>query len=75
MDKVKTLSEFLQSQSITVNEDVNSQKKDYVDQFLDIIYLVGTKEDGKYCLTLTQAEEACGQMYDYVTKNYRNDPE
>ncbi len=41
-------------------------KKQFIDEFMDKIYLIGNKEDGKYILTLKQAEEAAAELYDAV---------
>ncbi len=47
-------------------------KKEFIDEFMDRIYLLGTKEDGKYILTLTQAEKAASELYDLVNNINRN---
>lgn len=46
---------------------------EFIDEVLDIIYLNGTKEDGKYCLTLHQAEKVAKQIYEGFIKNRRGD--
>jgi hypothetical protein len=48
-------------------------KKQFIDDFMDKIYLIGNKEDGKYILTLKQAEEAASQLYDEVNDTDNED--
>lgn len=39
------------------------QMNEFVDEFLDSLYLSGTKEDGKYVLSLSQATQAAKDFY------------
>lgn len=52
------------------NEDASEASKpskdEFIDEVLDMIYLNGTKEDGKYILTLTQATQVAKEIYKYV---------
>jgi hypothetical protein len=36
---------------------------EFVDEFMDCIYLSGSKDDGKYILTLSQAEAAAKDLF------------
>jgi hypothetical protein len=38
-------------------------KKEFVDEFLDTLYLIGHKEDGKYYLTISEATLAAEQLF------------
>ncbi len=40
------------------------EKKEFIDEFMDRIYLIGSKDNGKYILTLTQAEQVASELYD-----------
>ena len=39
------------------------EKRIFVDEFIDAVYLAGTKENGEYNLTLSQAEDAAHNLY------------
>lgn len=48
------------------------EKKEFIDEFVDRIYLIGSKENGKYILTLSQAEEAASELYDVCFETLYN---
>lgn len=53
------------------NEDAGEASKqpskdEFVDEVLDMMYLNGSKEDGKYILTLAQATQVAKEIYKYV---------
>lgn len=44
------------------------QKDAFVDEFLDRLYINGTKDDdGRYVLTRTEAETSAKEMFDFLT--------
>lgn len=43
-------------------------KSQFIDEFMDKLYLIGTKENGFYTLTLSQAQNAASELYDTITK-------
>lgn len=46
--------------------DLNS----FIDEFLDRLYVNGSKEDGKYVLTLNEATTAATEIYnEFIKKN------
>lgn len=44
------------------------QRQEMVDEILDKIYLIGTKENGKYMLTLKQATEVAEEIFETMIK-------
>lgn len=44
-------------------------KEDFIDEFLDRLYINGSKEDGKYILTLKEATNAAKEIYNEFIKN------
>ncbi|MEI8007993.1 MAG: hypothetical protein WCI00_00665 [bacterium] len=49
-------------------------QKAFIDEFMDRIYLHGTKDDGKYVLTLSQAEAAAAEFYQWVKDDGKEKP-
>ncbi len=45
-------------------------KKQFIDEFMDRIYLNGSKEDGKYILTLTEAEKSASEVYNLFKDSF-----
>jgi hypothetical protein len=43
-------------------------KEEFVDEFLDRLYMNGSKEDGKYILTLPEATQAAIEIYNDFVK-------
>lgn len=39
------------------------EEEQFVDEFLDRIYICGSKEDDKYILTLSQATQAAKELF------------
>lgn len=60
---MKTFEEFS-----LIKEKLNVTKEEFVDEFLDRLYMNGTKENEKYILTLSQATTAANEMYDQFLK-------
>lgn len=55
------------------NESVsNISKEEFIDEFLDRLYINGSKEDGKYILTLTQATQAANEIYNEFIKDNKD---
>lgn len=52
----------------SVNENYNISKNEFIDEFLDRLYLNGSKEDGKYILTLSEATNAAEEIYNQFFK-------
>jgi len=48
--------------------DENVSKSEFVDEFLDRLYMNGTKDEGKYILTLTEATNAAVEIYNQYFK-------
>ena len=46
-----------------VSESKKITKDEFIDEFLDRLYMNGTKDDGKYILTLSQATSAANEIY------------
>ena len=46
----------------------NVSESEFVDEFLDRLYMNGTKENGNYVLTLTQATNAANEIYNQYFK-------
>ena len=46
------------------------EKKEFIDEFMDRIYLIGSKDNGKYILTRSQAEQAASELYDTCFKTF-----
>lgn len=44
-------------------------KEEFIDSVIDKIYLHGTKEDGKYTLTLTQARNVSTELFNDLISN------
>lgn len=61
------------------NEEVNgdhlwlkNDESEFTDEMMDRIYMNGTKDDGKYTLTLTQMEKVAKEMSDWVSKRVKD---
>lgn len=39
------------------------EKSEFIDNFIDRLYMCGEKDDGKYILTLKEATQAAEEMY------------
>lgn len=61
------------------NEEVNSDhlwlkndEVEFADEMMERIYMNGTKDDGKYTLTLTQMEKVAKEMSNWVSKRVKD---
>ena len=66
MDKlkhIKSFNEATENLEFDVSENKKVTKNEFIDEFLDRLYVNGTKDDGKYILTLSQATNAANEIY------------
>jgi len=47
-------------------------KEEFIDEFLDRLYMNGTKDEGNYILTLTQATNAANEIYNQFFNNEKS---
>lgn len=64
MGKLRNIKRFNES-----DKSDKITKEDFIDEFLDRLYINGSKEDGKYILTLKEATNAAKEIYNGFIKN------
>jgi hypothetical protein len=57
------LNEQNERNEYAMSDAEKNRMKEFIDEFMDCIYLSGSKDDGKYILTLSQAEQAAKDLF------------
>ena len=68
MDMIGVAQNYVDEDWVDEVAQSGMDRDTFVDELLDLMYLIGDKENGSYHLTLSEAIEVADQMYNKIYK-------